>query len=315
MVKVDNRKEMGLYMAEDGFSFFKNEFAKSDKVRILTEQELRKLQMTELDMLKDFVKVCDKYELNYCLSGGSALGAIRHGGFIPWDDDVDVNMPRKDYNKLRKIYRNKYADKYTVCAPEITKGHGMTLVQIKKNGTLYRSFNEIAKTDAGIGIDIFVVENTPNNTILRKIHGGLCLVFGYMVTCRKNYNDYPVIKEYIGDNKALLKAVKKKVRIGKLISFMPLDKVTMMAYKVYSLCKNDDSNYVTIPSGRKHYFGEMSNREGLCNTKKMKFEDLEVNIPFGIEEYMNRLYGSNYMELPPEEKREKHPIMELDFGE
>ncbi len=302
-------------MGKDGFAFFKNAFAKSDKAIMLSDEQLKKLQSVELDMLRDIVAVSNKYGINYGLSGGTALGAIRHGGFIPWDDDIDLNISRKDYEKLKKVIRKKFPDKYEICAPETKKGHGMSLAQMKKKGTIYQSFNEISKPDSGICIDFFILENTPDNPILRKLHGYLCLAVGYMLTCRKNYSDYPYLKEYIEGNEELKKAVLKKVNIGRLISWISLDRMAYLTYKVYRLCKNDNSKYVTIPSGRKHYFGEMALRSEMCQNTKIMFEDLETNLPEGIDNYMNRLYGDSYMEIPPEEKREKHPIMKIDFGE
>lgn len=79
------------------------------------------------------------------------------------------------------------------------------------------------------------------------------------------------------------------------------------------MCKNDNSKYVTIPSGRKHYFGEMALRFEMCENTKIMFEDVETNLLKGIERCMNRLYGGTYREIPPVEKREKHPIMKLEL--
>ena len=76
------------------------------------QETLKKLQKTELGILKDFLRLCEKYHLTYFSFAGTAIGALRHKGFIPWDDDIDVCMPRKDYVKLQKAVRKEFPDRY-----------------------------------------------------------------------------------------------------------------------------------------------------------------------------------------------------------
>lgn len=298
---------------QDGFKVLKMGFDKN-KVIYVEGETLKKLQAIILDMLKDFIKTCKDNDIGYSLSGGSILGAVRHKGFIPWDDDVDINISRKDFEKLKKVFSRTLAKKYNLYAPEISKGHGMSLAQLKKKGTVYQSFNELDKKDTGITMDLFVVENCPDNVILRDLHGILCLVIGYMLTCRKTYEDIDLIKKYVEPGPAL-DTFNKKAKRGRLLKLIPLDTLTKATQKVYSMCHNDHSKYVTIPSGRKHYFGEMQLREHLLKTKEVPFEDIKANIPEDPVPYLLSLYGPTYMEVPPVEKREQHPLMALDLGE
>lgn len=302
-------------MKRDPHQLMKNGFAEDGRVIRLSGNTLEMLQNVELDMLRDFIEVAERNSVNYSLSGGSVLGAVRHKGFIPWDDDIDINMPRKDFEHFKRIFEKELGGDYELYAPELGRNYGLAMSQIKKKGTVYRSFNELSQKESGICVDIFIMESVPDNRIARTIHGVFCLAFGYMLSCRKTYEDISFLKEYLKENRELKKVFMKKARIGRLFFFLSLNQVSWLTWRCYSWCGNDDSEYITIPSGRKHYFGELGKRTEMCRMKKTQFESIMVNIPEGAEGYMERLYGKNYMEIPPEEKREKHPIMELDFGE
>ena len=285
-----------------------------EKMKILSEEELDRLKNILVGMLSDFHKFADKYNITYTMSGGSAIGAVRHHGFIPWDDDIDINIPRADYKRVLEFFPREFEDRYILCSPEHTSGHGMLCAQIKKKGTIRRSFNELSKAeeDCGIAIDIFVIENTFDNVFLRRLHGYAGLAFGYLSTCRKTYHDLQFLEKYMDTDARAADGFKRKAKIGRLFRWISLDASTRMANTVYSLCKNDDSRYVTIPGGRGHFFKEMQRREDLCETIDMVFEGLKIKVPRGYDVYMTKLYG-DYMTIPDREDREKHPLMEIVF--
>ncbi|WP_408072096.1 phosphorylcholine transferase LicD [Butyrivibrio sp. JL13D10] len=294
--------------------FFKTGFRGAPGTFELNDEQLKRLQQTLIEMLKDFVEVFEQEKIFYTLSGGSVLGAIRHGGFIPWDDDIDINMPRKDFEHLKKVFDEKLSDKYVLCGPEFGRGYGMSHVQIKKKGTTYKAFNELTMEDTGIFIDIFVLENTYDNHFKRKIHGYWCLMLGYILTCRKTAQDWEALEPYLSVNEGLKAAFSKKMKIGRLFKWMSLDKVAKRVIYWYSYCDLEESEMVCIPSGRKHYFGEMYKREDMCKSREATFEGMTVRIPKGTETYMKVLYGPDYMQIPPVEDREIHSAVALDFG-
>ena len=293
------------HMWKDGFKERKLGFSQSPLVHQMSDEESQKLKDLLINAFDAFDRTARKHGIYYTMSGGSVLGAIRHQGFIPWDDDIDLMMPRKEFNKLKMVFDKELGNEFTLSAPELGGGHGMTACQIKRRGTILRSYNEVSKTDAGIPMDIFVIENTFDSPLLRLLHGIACLAAGYLISARKASHDLPYLEP----------SYTRKARLGKLLSFLSMDQLSMMAYRTYSLCRSDDSQYVTIPSGRKHFFGELYLRSDMCRAKEAVFEHRKVPIPSGYDTYLRVLYGDNYMQFPPEEERERHPVMELSLGD
>lgn len=299
----------------DGFATRKRGFEACDGVIQMDDETLHKLQKYLFSILKDLIGVCNKYSLTYTLGGGSALGAVRHQGFIPWDDDIDVNMPRWDFEKFKKVFDRELGDKYDLCTPEYGKGHGMAVSQVKRKNTIFRSYNELSKKDSGICIDIFVMENTYDFDFTRILHGWECLAKGYLLSARKSWEDYPYLKPYLDQNETLRENFKWKLRLGKLFRHVSLDTMGQCTIRCYSRCRNNHSKYVSIPSGRHHYFKEMYLRKDMCETTDAVFDGVSVKIPKNYQMYLTRLYGSNYMQIPKEGNRERHPFMELNFGD
>ena len=302
-------------MAKDGFKERKEGFAKSPLVCRLTDEELDTLKRLLIEALDAFDRTARKHDIFYTASGGTVLGSIRHQGFIPWDDDIDLMMPRKDFEKLKTVFDSELGERFTLCAPELGHGHGMTVCQIKRRGTILRSYNEISKEDAGIPLDIFVLENTFDSPLLRRLHGIACLAAGYLVSARKTYQDLPFLEPYFEVNDALRASLDKRAKLGKLFAFLTPDQLTMTAYRIYSLCRSEKTRYVTIPSGRKHFFGELYLRSDMCRAKEADFEGRKIPIPVGYKKYLHALYGDTYMQIPPPEDREQHPVMEISFGD
>ena len=112
---------------------------------------------------------------------------------------------------------------------------------------------------------------------------------------------------------SLKKVFKTKIFIGSLFRFMSVRKCAELTQSVYGACHNNNSKYVTVPAGRKHYFGEIYKREDFVETKKETFEGHSWCVPKSIDMYLSHMYGKDYMEVPDESKREKHVLLELKF--
>ena len=270
---------------------------------IVEGDELIHLQKALLDIYIDVQAVCKKNNLTCMLLGGSSLGAVRHQGFIPWDDDLDMGMPRKDYETLKKIFKSELGEKYTLNAPNYDGRPTNRFPKILKNGTKFIELGMEEDDRACIKIDIFVLDNVPNNILLRYLKGFQCTVFMFAGGHVLSYEGA----------RAKGKKLNKREFIGKLLSFRSSEKWFDRFDKV---CRwyDEKSNYIGIPSGRKHYFGEILPRDTYLPVSVGLFEGYEVFKPADTDTYLKNLYG-NYMEIPSEDKREKHYIEKIDFGE
>ena len=277
----------------------------------ITDEQLKDIQRVLLQILKDFSCVCEKHGFYYSLCGGSALGAVRHKGFIPWDDDIDVFMRRSDYNQFIKLFEKELGEKYRLHSLETTPELGMPVSQVIAKGTVLRSYNNPDCKESGICIDIFVLENAPDIRIVRAIHGFGSLVFGFILSCSRMYHNRELLLDIFEDSgEEVLGAIKKKVRIGYFFSFHKLSTWSKRFMQWNSVCKNENSKYVVCPTGIKHYFKEIFPRSIYCTTTKLKFEDTELSVIQNYDWALRRLYG-DYMRIPPVEKREKHFALEL----
>ena len=117
---------------------------------------LKKLHDLQLEMLQDLEKICDKYNLKYFAVFGTALGAVRHNGFIPWDDDMDVGMLRKDYEIFIRVVEKEMGDKYQIMTPEIDKNYACCVTKFQRKGTKFVSYlSDKLNCDQCIFIDVF----------------------------------------------------------------------------------------------------------------------------------------------------------------
>ena len=291
-----------------------NEFASrnSEIFITLSNDERKGLQKCLLDIYQDVARVCDKYNLFIMLGGGSVLGAIRHQGFIPWDDDMDAMMPREDYNKFIQYFDSELGEKYFLEAPRTNNKSGILYMQIIKKGTKLVCLNNLYEDDKnGLRIDIFPIERTSSSKLKRKIVG--CFSnFSYRLLHSIPFSTVhaknPLYKQCYQYNLQTKFIYYTRYFIGIILSIFPQKKLFDAYDKFISSIKGNE--YCTIPTGRKHYEGETLPRTVFLPTKTATFEGVEVNIPNDADAYLKNLYG-DYMKIPPVEKRERHFYVEF----
>ena len=284
-----------------------NRISREAQQREITPDELKHLQSVLLRCYLDVQAVCEKHGLNIMLGGGSCLGAVRHRGFIPWDDDMDVNMPREDYQRFTEVFDAELGEKYCLFAPNHgdEKTNRFPLIKIKGTGVTCGGSTEEIK------MDIFIIENVPKSRIAQKCKGLFCHALMLIASSAQ---------QYVSTGESVLKQTKegrsflrRRLLIGRLFSFKTAQ---YWLNAVDKACRyGRETGIVSIPTGRNHYFGEMQPVETFFPMSKGTFEGHEVNLPGNPHAYLSKLYGDDYMTPPPPEKREKHYIQEIDFGD
>lgn len=271
------------------------------KEKALTQQEVRKIQLKSLEILLYFKKICDENNLTFYLCGGCCIGSVRHSGFIPWDDDIDVFMPRKDYNKLQKIW-NKVADakKYSCCEAE---GRRNLVVNISDNNTTY--INELqADMDVnhGLMIDIIPLDGCPSESLKRKMQIFWALVYSLYITQIAPRNHGNLTKIIGGLMLAIIPIKGMRTRIWKFAE------KRMTQYDI------DDCEYITELCSGTTYMKNKYPKKLFSGVLYKEFEGYLMPVPKGYDEYLKMVFG-NYMELPPENQRiPKHDIVFYDLN-
>lgn len=291
-----------------------NEIArKTNILRHLTEEETKKLKTILLEMHNEIIQTCDRYNLTIMLGGGSCLGAVRHKGFIPWDDDLDFIMPRKDYEILIKKYEEGHIDKRLHFEyPNKEKDVKNAFLKVFLNDTVFKDiFDDKDAFPSSIFIDIFPIDFAPKCLILRKIKGFLSDMMQFICTCTL-YCQYPSknLKMFYSQDKDAERRYQLRMIIGRLFSVFPHRK---WIYWFDSLQKRSKSSPImTIPCGRNHYLGEALPASVFLPVVESEFEKEKTYIPNQYHKYLFNLYG-NYMQIPSEENRERHFIIDIKF--
>ena len=279
----------------------------NDGTAVLSEEQLKKLHRVLLEILDDVITICTEHKLKFILIGGSAIGALRSGGIIPWDDDIDIAMPRKDFEVLCDVVRKTYPEKYAMLHPQDAENFGRVIPKIRLKGTCYRTILEQDLTDCGVFIDIYTIENVPNNKLARYFQGFMSMALGFCLACRRLYKGRVFFKNYMGGA-----SFKLKCAIGFCLSFATYETWARWLDYWHSCCKDENSEYVSIPADCRHYFGELNRRSLLCNVKPISFDGRTCFVPSDADQYLRPIYG-DYMQIPPPEKQERNCYLEFDL--
>ena len=161
--------------------------------RKLSEEELCRIQQIQIELIAEVDRVCRKNNIHYNMVGGTMLGAIRHGGHIPWDDDADIGFLREEYEKFREACKTDLDhDKYYMQDFRDTEGYRWGYGKLRRKDTLFlRDGQEFMPFEQGIFIDLMPFDNVPDGTLERLIHYARCFLFRKTLWSKVGVNWYP----------------------------------------------------------------------------------------------------------------------------
>jgi lipopolysaccharide cholinephosphotransferase len=274
------------------------------KGMVLGAADLRKLQMVLLEILVETDRICKKHNIKYCIVGGTLLGAVRHKGFIPWDDDVDISMSRREYERFREVCKteldqNRYFFQDHTTDPE----YNFYWTKILRNGTEFVGIGrEHLKKRTGICVDVNITDAVPDHYPFKVFHRLRCLWLRKHLYSRTGMR--------VAESRTARFIYRQLSKVPLKVIFGKLDRIA----ERYADKKTKLVRHYTfqLPRKRKLSFGwQRVWREDLC---ELEFEGLNFPAPKQWQEDLTYTYG-DYMTLPPPEERVAHPASSIKLPE
>ena len=263
----------------------------------LNNEMLRQLQMIQVEMLVEVDRICKTCDIHYNIIAGTLLGAVRHGGYIPWDDDADVAMLREEYEKFRIACKTELdKSRFYFQDHRNTKGYRWGYGKLRRKNTLFlREFQEHMPYHQGVFIDVFPLDGVPDNYISRSIKNFECFCVRKMLWSKVGK---------VADKSAFMRKV-----------YTTLDNISeQMIFHYYHIMIHNANKKKTkmvrilmFPTPNKEY-GYY--RIWYENSETIKFEEIEFQGIKDFDGYLSFKFGE-YMELPPEEQRKTHPVSKI----
>ena len=261
----------------------------------LSSEELRKLQLVLLDMLIELDRICKKHNIRYCIIAGTLLGAVRHKGFIPWDDDLDVAMARNEYERFSEVCKTElnmdklfFQDNTT--DPYYPWGYG----RLRRLGSEFvRVGQEHLKMRTGIFIDVFPIDNVPDFPPARGLFTAYCFLLRKIL-----YSRVGAISE---------KNIAKR-ELYRLLQNISLGWVFKRLDRIHDSGRGKNTKYariLTFPTPKGRPYGYL--RKWYTDVSTIEFEGRTFSCVRDWDEYLTYKFG-DYRTLPPPEQRHWHPV-------
>lgn len=271
--------------------------------RSIGKSQEEQLKLVEIKLLKIFDKICKKHNISYWLDGGTLLGAIRHKGFIPWDDDIDIGMLREDYEKFLKIAKEELPNDIFLQNWYTEKHFYLPMTKLRdKYSSVIEIENRNKNNHSGIFIDIFPFDYLPKNRFLKNVQ---MLIYFLLKSLKLEADPTQLKMKNIKGN--------RKIKILTLLILKKLGKIIPKRIYIYIYKVVNQFFYRISPSSEigdglvnpTYYKKSTRNIEQIFPLTEVIFENNKYSAPRNIDLYLRGLY-KNYMELPPEEERKIH---------
>ena len=258
---------------------------KSDE--FFVSEKRKQVWKVDLELIEVFKSICARHNLRYFADGGTLLGVIRHKGFIPWDDDVDITMLREDYDRFISIAKKELKPPYFLQIPETEEDYFYGHAKIRKDNTTairYVQYPEKYKHHQGIFIDIFPIDNIPDNRIAHKIHRFIAVKLMQFI--------YYAIYHYSINEHSTVTNIKHK--ISKML--LPSNKAIRKMFKIYERWIRRPNKKITKRVGTTsmyYYMGDATTwpREWFDKVIIKRFENIDICIPAEYDGILKKYYG------------------------
>ncbi len=261
----------------------------------LDRETLRKLQIKELESLVYFDEFCKKHELSYFLLGGCVIGAIRHKGFIPWDDDVDIIMPRRDYERMLKLWKEHESNERFLMLKtdgKVFTGNSFATM-IDTSATMVKDNQKDIDVPHGIVTDIFPLDGCPDSKFKRYLQYYHAMMYSLYIT-EVVPTKHGKLIQFVSS--VLLKFIPSRERRTKIWQKHE-KKMTKYGFRTHEKC--------TELCAGPHYMMNEYPQKAFDKAEYHEFEGLMMPLPQGYDQYLKMAFG-NYMEMPPEDKQVPH---------
>lgn len=253
-------------------------------------EEIRPLQLKQLEVLKEMKRICNKHNIPYFLSYGTLIGAVRHKGFIPWDDDIDTALLYSDYIKFEKICKKELSQDYFLQTRDTEPKANLCFDKLRMNGTTLIIDNMLDKDiHHGIDIDIQPIYNVPDDILHRKIQLINAMMYMLLQTQHVPANHNGIVR--LGA-KFILFFLRGKVR----------EKIKRKCFINMAKYEGEKTKYKAKLFGNIRICKTLYPAEAFSSAIEVPFEDDSFSIPIGYEAVLKKYYGE-YMILPPVEKQ------------
>lgn len=274
-----------------------------DKINAIYDGKLDEIKRTELELLKVVDRICRENNIKYFLSGGTMLGAVRHKGFIPWDDDIDIAMLRDDFEKFRALCKEQLPEKYRYQTFENKDGYHYFFDKITVNNTYFATkYSDEFDMQKGISMDIFIFDKTAKSKFMQKLHFKTLMAFRLMMNVRW------INRPRKGKSYMLSKLLLPLLRL------FSMDTYSKIYDKLLRRYENSNSPFV-LPPATDHTARGVMPLEWFSDVTDAEFDGVTSYIPIGYDDYLKIWYGKDYMDVLPLYKRVgSHNFYRLDLG-
>lgn len=259
----------------------------------MNKRLLQRLQNSEFLILEEVDRICKKNNINYVLVGGTLLGSIRHEGFIPWDDDLDIGMPRKDFEKFITVCHNDLDNAFLLDWYDTNKYYWLPFAKVRLKGTIYQEHHmENYNGSKGIWLDIFPLDNAKKeDSILQRFQFSATFFLKSVLAMK---------------SKAIKVNSRWKRVVLSILSLLPKKILLWLQLTIMTLNKNDNSKYFVNLGSQYGYKKQTHLKNAYFPVKMAKFNGKKFPVPNNYDYVLTKIYGKNYMQLPPKEKRITH---------